>query len=66
MSLNLPKLLYGVIASMSIGTSINGVGGRGFRVTGRGRAGGNLTTDIGEGQVEMVLVGPERVEYDTD
>jgi len=51
---------------MSIGTSIDGVGGGGFGVTGRGRARGNLTTDIGEGRVEMVLVGPGGVECDTD
>jgi len=31
------------------------VGSRGFRVTRRGRMGGNLATDKGKGQVEMVL-----------
>jgi len=51
---------------MSIGTPIDGVGGVGFGVTERGRAGGNLTTDIGRGRAETVLVGPEGVERDTD
>jgi len=51
---------------MSIGTPIDGVGGGGFGVTGRGGAGGNLTTDIGGGRTEMVLAGPEGVECDTD
>jgi len=51
---------------MSIRTPIDRVGGAGFGVTGRGRAGGNLITDIGRGWAEMVLVGPERVERDTD
>jgi len=51
---------------MSIGTPIDGVGGGGFRVTGRGGAGGNLTTDIGGGRAETVLAGPEGVECDTD
>jgi len=51
---------------MSIGTPIDGVGGGGFGVTGRGGAGGNLTTDIGGGRMEMVLAGPEGVECDTD
>jgi len=35
-------------------------------VTGRGRAEGNLTVDIGGGQTETVLVGTEEVECDTD
>jgi len=51
---------------MSIGTPIDGAGGRGFGVTRRGRAGGNLTTDIGGGRAETVLVGAEGVECDTD
>jgi len=51
---------------MSIGTPIDGVGGGGFGVAGRGGAGGNLTTDIGGGRAEPVLVGVERVERDTD
>jgi len=42
------------------------VGGGGFGVTRRGGAGGNLTTDIGEGRTETVLAGPEGVERDTD
>jgi len=48
---------------MSIGIPIDGAGGGGFRVTGRGGAGGSLATDKGEGQAETVLGGAER---DTD
>jgi len=51
---------------MSIGTPTDGVGGGGFGATGRGRAGGNLTTDKGGGQVEMVLSSVEGAEHDTD
>jgi len=51
---------------MSIGTPIDRVGGRGFRATGRGRAGGNLATDKGGGQAEMVLSSAKGVECDTD
>jgi len=51
---------------MSIGTPINRVGGGGFGATGRGRAGGNFTTDKGRGRVEMVLSGAEGAERDTD
>ena len=51
---------------MSIGTPIDGVGDGGFGVTGRGRAGGNLTTDIGVGRAETVLVSAEGVECDTN
>ena len=51
---------------MSIGTPIDGAGGGGFGVTGRGRVGGNLTMDNGKGRVEMVLVGTEGVKRDTD
>jgi len=51
---------------MSIGTLIDGAGGGGFGVTRRGGAGGNLTMDIGGGRAEMVLVGTEGVEHDTD
>jgi len=51
---------------MSIGIPIDGVGSGGFGVTGRGGAGGNLTTDIGGGRVETVLAGPEGVEHDMD
>jgi len=46
----------------SIGTPIDGAGGGGFRVTGRGRTGGNLTMDIGRGQAETVLDSTEGVE----
>jgi len=49
--------------STSIGIFIDGAGSGGFGVTGRGRTGGNLATDKGEGWVEMVLGGAER---DTD
>jgi len=51
---------------MSIGTPIDGVGGAGFGVTGRGGAGGNLTTDIEGGRAEAVLVGPEGAECNMD
>jgi len=46
--------------STSIGIPIDGAGGGGFGVTGRGGTGGSLTTDKGEGQAEMVLGGAER------
>ena len=52
--------------STSIGIPIDGAGGRGFGVTGRGRTGGNLATDKGEGHAETVLGGTEGVERDTD
>jgi len=52
--------------STSIGTPIDGAGGGGFGVTRRGRAEGNLTTDIEVGRAETVLVGAEGVEYDTN
>jgi len=51
---------------MSIGIPIDGVGGRGFRVTGRGGAGGSLTMDKGGGRAEAVLSGVESAEHDTD
>jgi len=46
----------------SIGTLIDGVGGRGFGVTGRGTTGGNLVMDKGGGQAETVLGGVEGAE----
>jgi len=46
--------------STSIGIPIDGAGGGGFGVTGRGGTGGSLATDKGEDQVEMVLGGAER------
>jgi len=49
-----------------MGTPIDGVGGGGFGVTGRGRAGGNLATDKGRGQAEMVLSGVEGAERNMD
>jgi len=51
---------------MSIGTPIDGVGGRGFRVAGRGRTGGNLAKGKGGGQVEAVLSGVEGTERNMD
>jgi len=51
---------------MSMGTPIDGVVGGGFRVTRRGRTGGNLTTDIGEGWAEMVMSDAEGIEHNTD
>jgi len=50
----------------SIGIPIDGVGGGGFGVTGRGRMGGNLTMDKGEGQAETFLGGVEGAERDMD
>jgi len=52
--------------STSIGIPIDRVGGGGFGVTGRGRTGGNLAMDKGEGRAETVLGGAEGVERDTD
>jgi len=52
--------------STSIGTPIDRAGSKDFGVTRRGGAEDNLTTDIGGGQTEMVLVGMEGVECDTD
>ena len=52
--------------STSIGTSIDGVGGRGFKVTKRGRTEGNLAIDKGGGWVEAVLDSMERAEHNTD
>jgi len=51
---------------MSIGTPIDRAGGGGFRVTGRGGVGDNLTMDIGRDRAETVLVSAEGVECDTD
>ena len=50
----------------SIGIPIDGAGGGGFGVTGRGRMGGNLTTDKGKGRAETVLDSVEGAERDTD
>jgi len=49
-----------------MGTPIDGVVGGGFGVTGGGRARGNLATDNGGGQAEMVLSAAEEAERDTD
>jgi len=51
---------------MSIGTSIDKVGGGGFRVAKRGGTGGNLITDKGGDQAETVLSNAEGTEHDTD
>ena len=45
---------------------IDGAGGGGFRVTGRGGTGGNLATNKGEGRAETVLGSAEGAEQDTD
>jgi len=52
--------------STSIGIPIDGAGGGGFRVTGRGGTGGSLATDKGEGRMETVLGGAEEMERDMD
>jgi len=49
-----------------MGTPIDGAGGRGFRTTGRDGARGNLATDKGRGQAEMVLSSAEGAERNTD
>ena len=45
---------------------MDGAGSRGFGMTGRGRMGGNLTTDKGRGRVETVLGNTEGTECNTD
>jgi len=54
------------VASTSIGTPIDGAVGGGFRITRGGGARGNLATDNGGGQAEMVLSEAEGVEHDID
>jgi len=49
-----------------MGTPIDGVVSRGFRITGGGRARGNFATDNSGGWVETVLSNAERAEYNTD
>jgi len=51
---------------MSIGTPIDRVGDRGFRVTRRSRTGGNLAPDKGGSWVEAVLSSVEGVEREMD
>ena len=51
---------------MSIGTLIDRVGDRGFRVTRRSRTGGNLAPDKGGSWVEAVLSSVEGVEREMD
>jgi len=55
-----------IVTSTSIGIPIDRAGGGGFGVTGKGRMGGNLTTNKGGGQVEIVLGGAEGAEYNID
>jgi len=52
--------------STSIGTPIDGAGGRGFGVTERGGSGSNLATDKGRGWAETVLGSAKGAECDTD
>jgi len=54
------------VASTSMGTPIDRVVGGGFRVTGGGRARGNLVTGNGGGRAETVLSEAEGMERDTD
>jgi len=49
-----------------MGTPIDGVVSGGFRMTGGGRARGNLAMDNGGGWAEMVLSDVEGAERDTD
>jgi len=49
-----------------MGTPIDGVAGRGFRMTREGRARDNLAADNGRGQAETVLSDAEGAEHDTD
>ena len=50
----------------SIRILIDGVGSRGFGVTGRGGTGGSLTTNKDDDRAEVVLSSVEGVEHDTD
>ena len=54
------------MTSMSMGTLIDGVVGRGFGMTRGGRARGNLAVDNGRGQAETVLSDAEGAEHDMD
>jgi len=49
-----------------MGTPIDGAGGRGFGVTGRGRIGNSLTIDKDGGQVKVVLGSVEGIEHNID
>jgi len=49
---------------MFMGIPIDKAGGRGCRVTGRGRMGSSLAMDKGGGWVEAVLGSTERMECD--
>jgi len=51
---------------MSMGILIDRAGGRGCRVTGRGRTGSSLATDKGGGWVEAVLGSTEGMERDVN
>jgi len=50
----------------SIGTPIDRVGSRGLGVTRRNETEGNLATDKGGDQAQMIFGGVEGAEYDTD
>jgi len=49
-----------------MGTPIDGVVGRGFRITGGGGARGNLATDNSRGWAETVLSNVKGTERNTD
>jgi len=49
-----------------MGTLIDRAVGRGFGITGGGRARGNLVADNGRGQAETVLSEAEEAERDMD
>jgi len=49
-----------------MGTLIDGVGGRGFRVARRSRTESSLAMDKDRDQIETVLSGAKRAECDTD
>ena len=66
MHLCISNILAFLVTSTSIGTPIDKADGRGFRVTRRGRMGGNLATDKGGGWAEAVLGSVEGVECDTN
>jgi len=60
------KDLAFLVTSTSIGTLIDGVGGRGFRVARRSRTESSLATDKGRDQIETVLSSAKRAECDMD
>jgi len=60
------KDLAFLVASTSMGTLIDGVGGRGFRVARRSRTESSLAMDKDRDQIETVLSSAKRAECDTD